>query len=148
MKHLGRRIGFMICVTFGLACAQLDGPAPARAGEVRIAVPAQDDAQATILWSGRDFKVRFLEGTLAMQCSAHRILVDGVWGVVWTMDEKNRVRVQDAIREHGEAWLVFEGRPFAWSYERIGSRGTFMNWPSLSEESATELARRVSSSGN
>jgi len=82
-----------------------------------------------------------------MQASAHRILVDGIWGVVWTMEEPERLRVQDAIRKHSEAWLVFEGRPFAWEDGLVASKSTFMNWPSLTEGTAMDLARRVSSGG-
>lgn len=143
-----------MCLTIPLAvgallggCAQPDRSAHPLLSEVRIAVPATASADATIVWYRTQHNVRLLDGPVVMQATAHQILVDGIWGVAYKMDETQRRRVQDAVRDHGEAWLVFEGRPFTWNDGLVASGATFMNWSSLTEETAAELARRVSRSG-
>lgn len=116
---------------------------------VRIAVPAHGVADAMICWLGKEVAVDVLSGPLRIKAEARRILVEGVWGVDWRMGADDQARFAQAVRAHGEAYLMFEGRPFTWAWveDGVSPRGTFVNWSSLGEQGAMDLAARVSGLG-
>lgn len=136
-----------------VACSCAAGPSPrpqdAAGFGVQIAVPAREAAASTLVWFGKEVAVDFLPGPLEIEAEAHQLLFTDVWGVTWNLGKEDLARLRSAVQAHGEACLVFERRPFAWCWAAgdVSPRGTFLNWPSLSEQDAIQLAVRVSASG-
>lgn len=113
--------------------------------DVRIAVPGKDGAPFRAVGTlEQEVPIDVVGDPVVLTCEARQTLFTGMWGVVWTMTESDRARVERAREVWGEAGLVYDSRLVAWWYDgKIPNRGE-LSWPTLTEEAARSLAVRIS----
>lgn len=133
-------------LSFGMVCWV--GCVGARSGlddGVHIVVPSDGGpGEVTILdGQGRPVRVRVWNGPVTLRCRASQMVVEGVWGVVWEVDEKDRSRMEAAMKECGEVGLMFEERRIAWFFEGRVSEVGVVEFGSLDEPGAKILADRI-----